>query len=188
MEHCRMTRFDYNAAASGPRFGAPGARWRQPLRLPMAVVATAVLFVAGTLSVEGHRIATLDDELTALAVQTRDVAPDGRRSQGLLAALTQMHAVRDRIEAAHREALSDTNAIAVIGNNLPPQTWLTGVQVAFGGAWSIAGRSTRVAEIARTLRLIQRLDTSGTARLVSISAGGRMGRTLDFVIAWNRLP
>jgi hypothetical protein len=183
-----MTRFDYNATAPGPRFGVPGALLRQALRLPLAVVAAAVLFVAGTLLVEAHRIATLDDELRALAVQTRDVTPDGRRSQGLLTALARMRAVRDRIRTARREALSDTNAIAVIGNELPPQTWLTGVEVAFGGAWSIAGRSTRVSEIAGTLRSIQRLDRNGAARLVSISAGGRMGRTLDFVIVWDRLP
>ena len=82
--------------------------------------------------------------------------------------------------------LETTNAIARIGNDLPPQTWLTAIGATPAGDWTIGGRSTRVSEIGTMLRRVQALDAGAAATLVSIAATGRSGRILDFVIGWNR--
>jgi hypothetical protein len=99
-----------------------------------------------------------------------------------------LRALHAGVAAARREALAATNTIARIGNDLPPQTWLTGVGSTPNGTWTIDGRSTRVGEIGTMLRRVQRIDDGATARLVSIAATGRTGRVLDFVIGWDRRP
>lgn len=163
--------------------------WRSSgIRLALAAIAASLTFVTAGWSFELGRLAKLDDELRVVRLQAREAGTVERRSQRAQTRLQQLRALGDGVMLARREALVASNAVARIGNALPPNTWLTNLQAASAGTWTIAGRTTRVAEVGATLRALQRLDGNAVARLVSVSATGRSGRVLDFVIAWDRAP
>ena len=184
-----MIRFNYHQSAYERVFGeTPTALLTGRLRVPLAAIGAALLTVAATWSVQSHRVSALDDELAALHLRVQAANADSLRAQRLTADVSRLRALCAGIAVARREALAATNTIARIGNDLPPQTWLTAVGSTPAGAWTIGGRSTRVAEIGTMLRRVQNLDDGGTARLVSIAATGRNGHILDFVIGWDRRP
>jgi hypothetical protein len=106
----------------------------------------------------------------------------------LTAAVARLRAIQGGIAAARRDVIETTNTIAQVGNELPAQTWLTGVGSTPSGDWTIAGRSTHVDEIGTMLRRVQSIDPNASAHLVSIAATGRAGRILNFVIGWERRP
>lgn len=182
-----MTRFNYHPSAQERLLAAaPLAAWAERLRVPAALVIAAVLIVCATWSFETRRIARLDADLGRLQEQVRTAARDDAHAGRLIAAVVRLHATTERVAAARHDVLATTNAIAQIGNELPPQTWLTTVGATPAGDWTIGGRSTRVDEIGTMLRRVQAIDTRASATLVSVAATGRSGRILDFVIGWNR--
>lgn len=184
-----MTRLNYHQAAherfvAGVSTTELAARFREPL----AVVAAALAIVLTAWSIEVHRIMGLDGELRDIQVRAHAAEADDARARRLTTAVARLRSVDERIALARREVFAVTNTIARIGNGLPPQTWLTSLASAQTGDWTIGGRSTRVDEVGTMLRRVQNLDRNATARLVSIAAGGRGGRILDFVIGWDHRP
>jgi hypothetical protein len=184
-----LIRFNYHQSPYERLFGdAPAALLTDRLRIPLATIGAALLTVTATWSIQSHRVAGLENELNALQLGVRAASADELRAERLTASVARLRALRAGVAAARREALAATNTIALIGNDLPPQTWLTEVGSTPNGAWTIDGRSTRVGEIGTMLRRVQSIDDGATARLVSIAATGRTGRVLDFVIGWDRRP
>jgi Tfp pilus assembly protein PilN len=184
-----MNRFNYQQSPLARRFGGVPVRMlAERLRLPMAVMGAAVLALASTWLLETHRIADLDADLSALQLRVQSASSDRIRAEHLTATVARLEATSVGIDAARREALAATNTIAQIGNDLPEETWLTGVGATPAGTWTISGRSTRVNEIGTMLRRVQSIDKTAATRLVSIAATGRTGRILDFVIGWDRRP
>lgn len=182
-----MTRFNYHPSARERWLAAvPLPALARSLRLPAALTAAAALIVLATWSFETQRLALLDGDLNRLRQQVGAAARDDARAQRANAEVARLRATAERVAAARRDVLLTTNAVAQIGNQLPPQTWLTGVGATPAGDWTIGGRSTRVDEIGTMLRRVQALDAGASATLVSIAATGRSGRILDFVIGWNR--
>jgi hypothetical protein len=187
VEHDGVIRFNYHPSAR-ERFlsAAPLAAVTERLRLPAALVLAAVFIVLATWSFETRRVALLDDDLHRLQQQERAAAVDDARAERLIAEVARLRAAAERVAAARHDVLAATNAIARIGNELPPQTWLTAVGATPAGDWTIGGRSTRVDEIGTMLRRVQALDAGASATLVSVAATGRSGRILDFVIGWKQ--
>lgn len=182
-----MTRFNYQQSARQRLLAAaPLAAMAERLRLPAALAGAALFLVFATWTFETHRVALLDADLNRLQLQVRAAAFADARAARLIAEVTRLRATGARVAAARRDVLVATNAIAQIGNELPPQTWLTAVGATPAGDWTIGGRSTRVDEIGTMLRRVQAIDAGASATLVSIAATGRSGRILDFVIGWNR--
>lgn len=181
-----MIRFNYHQSAyERLRDGLTGSVSPERVRLPVALLGAALLAVAGTWFLELQRVAVLERNLALQQARARATASDGARAQRLTADVERLRAIGDRIAAAKRDVLLAANTIATIGNELPPQTWLTTVGSTPDGTWTIGGRSTRVDEIGTMLRRVQGLDRNASARLVSIVATGRAGRILDFVIGWD---
>jgi hypothetical protein len=184
-----MIRFNYHQPAYERLFGdTPAAFLTERLRIPLATIGAALIAVTATSSIQTHRVAALESELTAIRSAIHAAGAGEIRAERLTADVARLRALQTGILTARREALATTNTIAEIGNGLPPQTWLTGVGSSPGGAWTIDGRSTHVGEIGTMLRRVQSIDAAATARLVSIAATGRTGRVLDFVIGWDRRP
>lgn len=184
-----MKRFNYDQSAY-QRFlaGTPASAIAAQLRVPLASIGAALLVVAAAWSFDTHRIAALDAELSQLQLRVQETAADDARAGRLTAAVAHLRALGNGIAAARRDVLETTNTIARIGNELPPQTWLTGVGSTPAGGWTIGGRSTHVDEIGTMLRRVQGIDPNASARLLSIAATGRAGRILDFVIGWEPKP
>jgi hypothetical protein len=181
-----MTRYNYRQSAFERLIGRrPRIEVDQRLRSSLIAVALAVFVVVAVAAAEGRRLALLDADLAALhdriVVAEQADARDGRVRRTVLAE----RRVRDAVLDAQRDGIVVANTIARIGNELPPQTWLTGLHDDHTGTWSVAGRSTQIDQIGATLEAIGRLDSASSARLVSITASGRRGRMLDFTIAWE---
>lgn len=180
-------RFNYHPSRRERWLAAvPLAAFAQRLRLPAALTALAALIVFAAWSLETQRLAAVDGDLSRLRQQVQAAAHEDARAERTIAEIARLRATAERVAAARRDVLVTTNAIARLGNELPPQTWLTGVGATPAGDWTIGGRSTRIDEIGTMLRRVQALDAGAAATLVSIAATGRRGRILDFVIGWNR--
>jgi hypothetical protein len=189
MEYCNMKRFNYHQSTIERLLaGVPAAALAEHLRTPLAVIGAALLTVAATGSIETHRAAGLEAELTSLQDRVHAAAANQTRAERLTVNVARLRTIAERITVARRDVLVTTNTIASIGNGLPPQTWLTSVASTPAGDWTIGGRSTRVDEIGTMLRRVQGIDRGTTARLVSIAATGRAARVLDFVIGWDHRP
>ena len=182
-----MTRYNYRQTTF-ERFagGLPRVVIDARVRTSLAVLAAALLVVVIAAAAEQRRLAVLDGELTALRDRVAVAALIDTRDERVRATVLQERRVRTAVLAARRDSTLAANTIARIGNQLPPQTWLTSVQNDRTGAWSVAGRSTEIAEIGTTLAAIGRLAPASSPRLVSIASSGNRGRMLDFVIAWER--
>jgi hypothetical protein len=182
-----VIRFDYHPSPYRRQLGEVAAvLLTDRLRTPLAAIGAAVLAVTLGWSLEMHRLADLDGALAALNSRVHAAAADDARARGLVANVARLRALHSGLAAARRETLAATNTIALIGNGLPSQTWLTSVGSTPTGSWTIDGRSTRVSEIGVMLRRVQSIDATAAAHLVSIAASGRNGRVLDFVIGWER--
>lgn len=182
-----MTRFNY-APARRERFIADSLAGIRTagVRLSIGLVGASILLVTAMWSLEARHLAQLDDDLAILRTQARAVDAAAYHAGQLQTTLRRLRAIGVRVALARRAAITTTNEVALIGNSLPSRTWLTSVQATPDGGWSISGRSTQLVEIGTTLSAIQHLDDRAPARLLSVSAGGRTGRTLDFVIGWDR--
>ena len=184
-----MIRFNYRQSALERILGnAPPFRPTESLRAPLATIGAALLAVIATWWIQTQRVSALDSEVAALQARVTAATADAVRAQRLMESVARLRALRAGVATARREAVAATNTIARIGNDLPPQTWLTGVASTPAGVWTIDGRSTRVGEIGTMLRRVQSIDAGAPARLVSIAATGRSGHILDFVIGWDRQP
>jgi hypothetical protein len=189
LEHRSVIRFNYLQPAYERWYaGMPAVALAGAVRLPLLLIGLAFLGLAATWTIEMHRTATLQDELTGLQLRVRAAAGDERRARSLMINIARMRTIQAAVGAARRDVIIATNTIARIGNDLPPATWLTSVGSTPAGAWTIGGRSTRVDEIGTMLRRVQGIDKRATVRLVSIAATGRSGRVLDFVIGWDQNP
>jgi len=158
------------------------------LRAPAALAGAVLVLLAAGWSIEAQRIGALDRELDMLQTRAGVAGVEAAAAQRLSAAIARDRAFENRILDARRATIASSNAVALIGNTLPAQTWLTNVSATPTGSWTIAGRSTHVSEIGTTLHAIQQLDRRAPAHLVSIAATGRNGDVLDFIIGWDRQP
>jgi hypothetical protein len=184
VDSARVTSFNY---APG-RFRTRSTYGNARIRLAVAAIGASLVFVTAAWSFETQRLTRLDDELGVMQSRAREARAAEDRLRRAQMTLDRLRLIDAELTAARQAAIATTNAVARIGNGLPPQTWLTDVRAAATGTWTIAGRTSRVAEVGSTLRSIQRLDRSTVARLVSIEAAGRSGRVLDFAIDWDPVP
>ena len=184
-----MIRFNYlQPAYERWCAGIPAVALAGSVRLPLLLIGLAFLGVAATWAFEAQRAGMLQDQLSALQRRVQTAAGDERRTRNLMTSVARMRTIRAAVRAARRDVIVATNTIARIGNDLPPATWLTSVGSTPTGAWTLAGRSTRVDEIGTMVRRVQSIDQRATVRLMSIAATGRSGRVLDFVIGWDQRP
>jgi Tfp pilus assembly protein PilN len=183
-----VNRFNYHPAAFERVRAALPALLLHHLRFPLALAGSALLVVTAAWSFEAQRLHLLEDQVSGMELRVRAAAASEKRAERLAGDVVRLRTMRDRIAAARREVVVATNTIAEIGNELPPGTWLTTIGATPAGTWTIGGRSTHVDEIGALLRRVQGLDPAAPVRLVSIAAGGRAGRILDFVIGWDRRP
>jgi hypothetical protein len=181
-----VTRYNYRQS-SFERLAGRG--WpvvlTRELRAPLIALAAAILIVAAVNLVEVRRLAALDTTLATISDRLTTARREGVRADRAIQSVAHLRALQNAVLASRRETVIAENTIARIGNHVPGDTWLTNVQATRAGSWSIAGRSTHVERIGAMLASIGAMDRSASTRLVSITASGARGNTLDFVIGWE---
>jgi Tfp pilus assembly protein PilN len=181
-----VTRFNYRQSSFERLFGRrPGLAITRAMHVPIMAIGAALLLVASVSLIEFHRIAQLSAELHEMRDRIGTVQTADARVAALEQRIERLRSLRAAVLLSWRESRETTNGIALIGNALPAQTWLTRVQRSAEGRWSIAGRSTSVGHIGTALARIALLEPAATARLVSINGTGPSGRILEFIIAWE---
>ena len=124
--------------------------------------------------------AAIGDAQEALAPQRRG---DLRQERWRLRAAKPADGIQRK---ARRAALLAINDLAMLGNRLPPQTWLTRVHAGRDGTWAIEGRAGRIPEVGTTLAGLALIDPAARVRLVSLANPAERARAIRFSIAWDR--
>jgi hypothetical protein len=156
------------------------------LRTALAVLALTLLASIGIGTLEHHRLAELDRRLNALRTEASSAAIAARRAGAAARDFARLRAVANRIDEARRETTLSTNAAILIGNHLPPRTWLTELDALPSGGWSIVGKSAALDQIGATLAALAPIDPAATVRLVSVTTLVRPANSYAFVISWDR--
>jgi Tfp pilus assembly protein PilN len=179
-----MRGFSYHRSPLERHFG-----WRPTLVLDRALIASliavggALLLLAAVAAIERARVVALDGDLAMLDERLAQAQHADANARRLDAAVSAQHELAVAVAQAHVQTIVATNTIVRVGNRLPAQTWLTTVHAEPTGSWSIGGRSTRLDEVATTLRAVAALDPAATTRLVAVTASGAHLGVLDFTIA-----
>jgi hypothetical protein len=156
------------------------------LRAPAAIVAATLAAIAVTVAVEFERIGALDRAAVILQARVTASAASAARASAIDAQRERMQRIETAIAQAHRETLASLNDLALLGNRLPAQTWLTGIRADRDGTWSVEGRSGRVPEVGTTLAGVQRIEPAGRVRLLSLAGPAERARAIHFSLAWER--
>jgi Tfp pilus assembly protein PilN len=183
-----LTHFSYGRSRFDPladlRTRFASVHW---FALSNLVIAGSLLIVTAIWLVERERLRAVDGELTFVQEQLEVATAADNRVVRIAAAVSRLRETEDMIAGWQRETLDAANAIAALGNGLPPLTWLTAVQANANGTLSISGRSSHLESVGQTLRNLQRLDRASHTQLISI-ASDRRRRTVSFVLSWQRGP
>lgn len=175
----------FNYAATQRRTIDPFA-WLQAgsrrFRIAVALFAMATAGIALVTGIEQRRLADLDRRVIELrSTAQRAAAAAGRAAAGN-ATFEHMRQLAARLALARRETIESSNAAILVGNALPPRTWLVQLDATSPAHWTLSGKSMTLDEIGTTLRALQRLDGRSTLRLVSVSSNAQPGKPYDFVI------
>lgn len=157
------------------------------LRAPAAIVAAALAAIAVTAAVELERIRALDRAVVVLNARAAESAQDAARFAALDARVTGLRRIENEIVEAHRRTLAGLSDLALLGNLLPAQVWLTRIRADRDGTWAIEGRSGRVPEVGATLAGVARIAPAARVRLLSLAGPAEHARAIRFVLAWERL-
>lgn len=181
-----VTKFNYYRTTPGRLFGThPALWWDRQCTIGASAILAAFALSAIMWIIQVRRVALLDGQLTVLQVRAAAEEPAADRATRLSANIARLRRQRDELVAARRETVEQTNKIALIGNRLPRQTWLSALR-AGTARWSLTGRSARLTELGMLLRTLHEIDPKSDAHLVSATADTRHERMVEFVISWDR--
>ncbi len=182
-----MRRYNYAPQLLERTLAALADRCALPvLRAPLAIVISACAAVAGTGGIELQRLRLLDRAVAVMSERAAANAANVQRLAVIDAERARFAQVEIALAEAHRAALAGINDLALLGNRLPAQTWLTRVHAGRDGTWAIEGRAGRIPEIAATLAGLANIDPAARVRLVSLANPAERARAIRFSIAWDR--
>ena len=156
------------------------------LRTSLGLIAATLLTTLGICAGEQHRLTELEARLGVLREQESAVTLAARNAGTVAQQLAGLRELAQRLASARRETIMSTNAAILIGNGLPPRTWLTELDALPSGSWTIAGKSTALDQIGATITALSRLDRTAAVRLVSVTTLAQPGSSYAFVITWDR--
>lgn len=149
----------------------------------LAISLLTIAILAGLWRIEHTRLSGLDDRIAGLRSEVARAQVAARKAQPQAANLALLRGLKGRLDEARRETIASTNAVIRIGNGLPHRTWLTQLEAAPSGIWTVTGTSTSLEEIGQTLARLAHSDGGAGATLRSISSGLHANPSFDFTIA-----
>jgi hypothetical protein len=180
-----MIGYNYHRPVIGRIFGSTATlQLARALRTGVPGFALACALAGGIWGFELRVLGGIENDLASVQAGLSADEADDRRLRQAKSAGDTMQALLAALDRQKRSTAQELNALAAIGNALPPNTWLTELHRQTAGTWSMAGRSARLEEIGDTLVALQRLDATGDPRLISVSSKDA-GVPLAFTAEWT---
>jgi Tfp pilus assembly protein PilN len=136
------------------------------LRAPLAALLCSVAFVAVVWSVQHARLRATQRDGAVLAVRFAATARDVARVRAIQRDVTRLRALAERVDRIRRSGGQRASEIAVVGNALPSDAWLTSLH-ADHGALALEGRGARLGTVGTAIAELAKLPSYGGARLIS---------------------
>ena len=152
-----------------------------PLRGPLAALACAIAFVIVVWGVQHARLHAAQRDGAGLARRLAAAEPQIARVRTVEREVARLRTLGERVAQIRRSGTLRASEVAVVGNRLPPDAWLTSLR-ADHAALALEGRSARLAAVATTLAAFAQLPAYADARLVAVH-GDPQHAGVTYVIA-----
>lgn len=137
------------------------------LRAPLAALLCAIAFVTVVWGVQHERLRAAERDGAQLARQLATSEREVAAVRAIERDVARLHALAQRIASVRGSGTARASEIAVIGNRLPHDAWLTSLH-ADHGALALEGRSARLSAVGAAIAGLAQLPSYGGARLISV--------------------
>jgi Tfp pilus assembly protein PilN len=161
-----VRRLNYLRTPSERLFGVP-LRVGTHARAPLAALGAALLLVATVWFLEEARLSAAQRAGLDAAAHLRSIAPELAQTHALEAEVAHLRALNRLVDDLARSGTRSANRLALLGNRLPREAWLTTIRVQ-GRDIALEGRGAKLATVGSTLATLQHLPGYASARLVTI--------------------
>jgi Tfp pilus assembly protein PilN len=162
-----MNRFNFLAPSPSDRLRAFPVLMAPASYRPIAMLGAMVVFVGAISGVEQVRLhlAQRDQAISTSRLERSDasIADVKHLESRVNAEADLLRAIRSIQQSGGRQA----NELAVIGNRLPPDAWLTAVHIE-NGKYALEGMAARVSAVATIMTTLRNAPTRAVPTLVSI--------------------
>lgn len=163
-----MRRIDYVVSLSERHAGVTLRFDLTPaLRAPLAVLACSLALVGLLWTVQHVRLLAAEREGAEYARRLAAAEAGFTRVRSVERDVARLRALADRIAAVRRSGPQRSDAIAALGNRLPPDAWLTSLR-ADRVALTLEGHGAQVATVGTAIASLARLKPYAGVRLLSV--------------------
>ena len=162
-----MRRINYLPSWSECHIGMTLPAVTAELRAPLAALAAAIALAAALWAVQQTRLSAAERDGAVYAERLAETQLDVARVRAVEHDVERLRALRERVDTIRRSGALSANAIAVLGNRLPADAWLSSVR-ADHGTLALEGHGARLAAVSSAIASLAALPVYRAARLVSV--------------------
>ncbi|MDB5072723.1 MAG: hypothetical protein JWM87_3834 [Candidatus Eremiobacteraeota bacterium] len=163
-----MRRINYLVTWSERRIGLALPPAIPPaLRAPLAALLCSIAFIAVVWGVQHARLRAAERDGAELARQLARSEREIATIRAIERDVTRLRTLAERIATVRGSGTARASQIAVIGNRLPHDAWLTSLH-ADHAALALEGRGARLGAVAAAIAGLAQLPSYTGARLVSV--------------------
>ena len=136
-------------------------------RAPLVALAGAIALAGLLWVVQATRLHAAERDGATFAERLAAMQIDVARVRAVTRDVERFRALDERVEALRRSGAAHANEIAALGNQLPPDAWLSSLR-ADRGTLALEGHGARLAAVGTTIASLAALPAYGAARLVAV--------------------
>jgi Tfp pilus assembly protein PilN len=137
------------------------------LRGPLTALACAIAFVIVIWGVQHARLRAAERDGAGLARRLAAAEPRIARVRTVEREVARLRTLGERVAQIRRSGTLRASEIAVVGNRLPPDAWLTSLR-ADHAALALEGRGARLGTVGSAIGNLAQLPSYSGARLISV--------------------
>lgn len=138
-----------------------------PLRAPLAVLLCSIAFVTVVWGVQHARLNAAQRDGAELARQLARSEREVAAVRAIERDVTRLRALAERVASVRGSGTARASEIAVIGNRLPHDAWLTSLRTD-RGALALEGRGARLGAVGAAIAGLAQLPSYAGVRLISV--------------------
>ncbi len=162
-----MRRSNYLPSWSERHIGVALPSLAMELRVPLAALAGSIALTGVLWGVQSTRLHGAERDGAVYAERLASMQLDVARVRAVERDADRLDALASRVATIRRSGAVRANEIAVLGNRLPRDAWLSSLR-ADRGTLALEGHSARLAAVGTTIASLAALPAYGTARLVAV--------------------
>lgn len=165
------------------------------LAIGVGVLALEFLAILGFTAVMNHRIATVNDQITAQETQLAIVQQQVKEVDDLRDQVQDLEAKADQLERVKQSPIQLAEILSDLANNTPSGVWFSNVTVnhpTFGGSVNLEGKTSTYREVADLMLNLDSSPMFGNANLGTTrtqqSVAGSTGGNVSFSVSADLSP